>query len=72
MLHLSMVNLWVNPSPGPGISWCSSSLSVAVHGMAAWVGVWARGEGRTGNKAWLRRALYAVIVRVHLAEDDDT
>ena len=25
----------------------------------------ARGEGRTGNKAWLRRSLYAAIVRAH-------
>ena len=31
----------------------------------------ARNEGRTGNKAWLRRALYAVIVRSYLASDDD-
>ena len=27
----------------------------------------ARGEGVTGNKAWLRRRLHAAIVREHLA-----
>ena len=26
----------------------------------------ARGEGRTGNKAWLRRRLHAAIVREYL------
>ena len=28
----------------------------------------ARGEGKTGNKAWLRRRLYAAIVRHYLDE----
>ena len=27
----------------------------------------ARGEARTGNKAWLRRRLHSAIVRTHLA-----
>ena len=27
----------------------------------------ARGEGKTGNKAWLRRRLHAAIVREYLA-----
>ena len=27
----------------------------------------ARGESKTGNKAWLRRRLHGAIVRVHLA-----
>ena len=35
----------------------------------------ARGESKTGNKAWLRRRLHGAIVRVHLASgecvDDD-
>ena len=31
----------------------------------------ARGEGRTGNKGWLRRSLYAAIVRAHLVDEDD-
>ena len=34
----------------------------------------ARGEGKSGNKAWLRRRLHAVIVSEHLREawmDDD-
>ena len=29
----------------------------------------ARGEGKTGNKAWLRRRLHAAIVRSHLDEE---
>ena len=29
----------------------------------------ARGEGKTGNKAWLRRRLHGAIVRVHLEAD---
>ena len=29
----------------------------------------ARGEGKTGNKAWLRRRLHAAIVRGHLDEE---
>ena len=28
----------------------------------------ARGEGKTGNKAWLRRRLHAAIVRGYLDE----
>ena len=31
----------------------------------------ARGESKTGNKAWLRRRLQGAIVRVHLANADD-
>ena len=31
----------------------------------------ARGESKTGNKAWLRRRLHGAIVRVHLANVDD-
>ena len=33
----------------------------------------ARGEPRTGNKAWLRRRLHAAIVRAHLeaVEEED-
>ena len=31
----------------------------------------ARGKGRTGNKAWLRRALHAAIVRAHLEAGED-
>ena len=27
----------------------------------------ARGEKRTGNKAWLRRRLHGAMLRVHLA-----
>ena len=30
----------------------------------------ARGEGKTGNKAWLRRRLHAAIVRKHLDAAD--
>ena len=30
----------------------------------------ARGEGKTGNKAWLRRRLHAAIVREHLDAAD--
>ena len=30
----------------------------------------ARGKGRTGNKAWLRRALHAAIVEEHIKNDD--
>ena len=30
----------------------------------------ARGESKTGNKAWLRRRLHAAIVRAHLEEED--
>ena len=28
----------------------------------------ARGEGKTGNKAWLRRRLHAAIVREYLED----
>ena len=28
----------------------------------------ARGEAKSGNKAWLRRRLHAAIVRLYLAE----
>lgn len=31
----------------------------------------ARGEPRTGNKAWLRRRLHGAIVRAHLASTED-
>ena len=31
----------------------------------------ARGEGRTGNKAWLRRRIHAACVRSHLTQEDD-
>ena len=31
----------------------------------------ARGESKTGNKAWLRRRLHGAIVRVYLANADD-
>ena len=31
----------------------------------------ARDEVKTGNKAWLRRRLYAAIVREHLESMDD-
>ena len=35
----------------------------------------ARGESKSGNKAWLRRRLHAAIVRAHLdeasAEEDE-
>ena len=30
----------------------------------------ARGEPKTGNKAWLRRRLHAAIVRDHIASDE--
>ena len=31
----------------------------------------ARGEPKTGNKAWLRRRLHGAIVRAHLASPDE-
>ena len=30
----------------------------------------ARGEAKTGGKAWLRRRLHAAIVRVHIEAED--
>lgn len=30
----------------------------------------ARGEAKTGNKAWLRRRLHAAIVREYLESDE--
>ena len=31
----------------------------------------ARGEGKSGNKAWLRRRLHAAIVSEYLASGDE-